>query len=319
VQDAIRRLTRRFLVAAACWLAVTPVVHAQNEGDAFVIVGAGQPAVERMLRDFAAEMEDFTDGRAKIAVESGLVSSATVLDQVQSGERLMGWVPLADVAHLAPALAALTVPYLFADPSKPFELLEPTKLGPLLSDQLREVGLEPLAYFDLGGLHLAGTGDPAEPDAAGQELVARSGELTTRAFEALASAESSGDAVLKEVDDATLVEMGDEAKGMRVSRGAHAREIVVLVAKRDGFEDLALDIQETTKTKLTERAAAQRNAARLLDTQAIESFEAAGGQAVDLPEERRAALQAKVREVVEEALRDTGDPSILRTILAYAD
>ncbi|MCB1882918.1 MAG: hypothetical protein KDG89_02805 [Geminicoccaceae bacterium] len=325
-------LTRRGLVGAG--LALTLVgaggaagtARAQDGSETFTIVGAGQPDVEAAMRRFAQGMEDYTRGRTRITVDASALDGASVLARVQKGEVLMGWVPLAEVAHLVPELAPLTAPYLFADPGKAIELLAPTVLGPLLNAEFRKQGLEPLTYLDGGGLRLAGTGDPALGDAQGQQVTIRPGELRALAFEALGFAPVEGAVKPGEPPSTPLAEMGagdiaalrERSTGLRMAKAPHAQDIVVLLANREGFNGLLLDIQETSKVRLEEVAAAQRAAAVQADAEALAGFADAGGEVVETPDAARQDARAKVKAAVSEALKDVDNPSILRTVLAYA-
>ena len=79
-----------------------------------------------------------------------------MIEGVRGGEATLGWVRFAEVADLVPAVAALSVPFLFRDPQKALAILDAAALGPLLNDQLRKQGLEPLGYLNVGALRLAG-------------------------------------------------------------------------------------------------------------------------------------------------------------------
>ena len=102
-----------------------------------------------------------SQGRVRLAVEADAADTAAVIERVRGGEATLGWVRVAEIAELVPEVAALSVPFLFRDPQKALASSTRRALGPLLNDQLRKQGLEPLGYLNGGALRLAGRGAPS--------------------------------------------------------------------------------------------------------------------------------------------------------------
>ena len=156
--------------------------------DAVRIVGSADvpPSSLEAMERLRGGLEETTRGRFAFTIDGeGAADDKAALEQVRSGQATLGWVRVAEIAELAPELAALTVPFLFMDQRKMMGLLERTSIAPLLNDQLRKQGLEPLAYLDGGSLRLAGATLTSLSGLQGRQIAARPGMLRMAAFEAL--------------------------------------------------------------------------------------------------------------------------------------
>ena len=286
---------------------------------------ATSAAGERLAR----ELEQFTQGRARIEFgQPGATDTAAVLDRVRGGEATLGLVRVAEIAGIAPEVALLTVPFLFRDQQKAMALLEATWLGPLLQDKLREHGLEPLGFLNGGALRLAGR-QTAPTLGQGQQVEARPGELRVTAFRALGlelvtgpqapNQPSATAAPLVEVrtdDLAAAVTAGQG--GMQVVEAPHAYDLVVLIAHRERFGELPLDIREALRTRMQDVASWQNGALQQTETLAMAGVKQQGGRLVALPDDQVRQAHEQVKAAVVAALRDA-DPSIVGTLMAYAD
>lgn len=287
---------------------------------------ATSAAGERLAR----EMDQLTQGRARIELrQAGGTDTAAVIDAVRRGEATLGLVRVAEIAGIAPEVALLTVPFLFRDQQKAMALLDATWLGPLLEDELREQGLEPLGFINGGALRLAGRqAAPALDQTQGQPVEARPGELREAAFRALglepvarpqAPGQPAADAPLVEVrsDDLAAMTAAGQAR-LQVVEAPHTYDLVVLVANRERFADLPLDIRETLRTRIKDVASWQRGAVEQADTLAMAGVGQQGGRLVALPDDQLRQAHERVKAAVMAALRDA-DPSIVGTLMAYAD
>lgn len=290
------------------------------------MIGAANTAgtVVGALERFAREMAEYTHGRARIQVNAGTPDDASAIAQVQQGQATLGWIRVAEIADMAPELSMLTVPFLFADQQKALSLLEATWLGPLLNDQLRRQGLEPLAFMNAGSLRLAGSAASSFAASQGQQITMRPGKLRVAAFEALGLQPLVEMPKPEQIATTPLVELrSDDLAGLQSPPPAlvdtvHANDLVVVVANRERFAELPLDIRETTKVRLQEAAAAQRGAAIQADAIALANLRQQGANIVSLPEEQRRQAHDKVKANIATAVKNA-DPSVLATVLAYAD
>jgi TRAP-type C4-dicarboxylate transport system substrate-binding protein len=297
--------------------------------DAVRIVGsAGAPpsSLEAMER-LRGELEETTRGRFAFTIDGeGAPDDKAALEQVRSGQATLGWVRVAEIAELAPELAALTVPFLFMDQQKVMGLLERTSIAPLLNDQLRKQGLEPLAYLDGGSLRLAGATLTSLSGLQGRQIAARPGTLRMVAFEALGLTPLAGTPQPQQAPGESLLELRtDDLVGiatggpeLAIAEPPHAHDLLVVLAHRDRFGGLPLDIRETIRARTGEIASWQRGAAAQGEAVALQALRQRGMQMPILPESERRQAHDRVKAAVAGALRNA-DQNILSTVLAYAD
>lgn len=280
-------------------------------------------AMERLRRT----LEDVLRGRLAVTIDrEGAPDDRTALDRVRNSQALMGWVRVAELADLAPELATLTVPFLFLDQAKALSLLDRTTIGPLLNDQLRKHGLEPLAYFDGGALRLAGATFPSLGRIQGWQITARSGRLRQVAFEALGlklqagmpqPQQMAGDSLMElRTDD--LVGIAAQGPQLALAEPPHAHDLVVVLANRDMLGDQPLDIRETIRTKTAEVSAWQLGGADQTDAVVLAMLQQRGVTITAIPDAERKDAHARVKNAVVRALQNA-DQHILDTVLAYAD
>jgi TRAP-type C4-dicarboxylate transport system substrate-binding protein len=281
---------------------------------------ATSAAAERLAR----AMAELTQGWARVEIGEAADAPA-VLDRVRRGEATLGLVRVAEIGGIAPEVALLAVPFLFRDQGKAAALLEATWLGPLLQGELREHGLEPLGFLNGGALRLAGQEVAAALGGAqGWQVAARPGELRAAAFRALGMepvppAGQPGRAPLAELrtdDLAQAVAVG--GAGLQVAEAPHAYDLVALIANRERFGELPLDIRESLRARVQEIATWQRGALDQAEALALAGVGQQGGRLVPLPEDQLRQARERVKAGVTAALRDA-DPSIVGTLMAYAD
>lgn len=298
--------------AARDSLAQEAVIRARGTGDLQVAAAA----VGRLADGIARASQ----GRVRITVEADAQDTAAVIAGLQSGAAELGWVRVAEIADLVPEVAALSVPFLFRDPAKVLEIVNAASLGPLLGDQLRKRGLEPLGYLNVGALRLAGPVPPSVAGLAGHQVAGRAGPLRAVAFQALGAelvpgpADATGLAELRSDDLAAA----GKSSPLVLAEAPHAYDLVVLCAGRDRFRELAPDVREMLQAHAEEAATWQRGATTQVDAAALASLQQHGAQVVPLPGEELGQAHARVKAAVAEALRGA-EPSIVRTVLAYAD
>ena len=298
--------------AARDSLAQEAVLRARGTGDLQVAAAA----VGRLADGVARASQ----GRVQITVEADGQDTKTVIAGLQSGATELGWVRVAEIADLVPEVAALSVPFLFRDPAKVIELLDAATLDPLLGDQLRKQGLEPLGYLNVGALRLADSVPPSIAGLAGHQVAGRAGPLRAVAFQALGAElvpGAAGATGLAELRSDDLAAAGKNLPLVLVE-APHAYDIVVLCAGRDRFRQLAPDVREMLQAHAQEAATLQRGATTQVDAAALAALQQQGAKVVALPDEELGQAHARVKTAVAEALRGA-EPSIVRTVLAYAD
>lgn len=323
----LRRRAALGLLPGCLGLALAPAAMAAS--NSVRIVGSADTqhsSVEAMNR-LRRSLEDTFRGRVAVVIDrDGVPDDKTALDQVRGGQATMAWVRVAELTELAPELTALTTPFLFLDQAKAVGLLERTSIAPLLNDQLRKQNLEPIAYFDGGGLRLAGTAIPGLSQLQGRTIAARPGRLRQVAFEALGlqmqagkpqPQQASGDGLMElRTDD--LVEIAAQGPQLALTQNPHAHDLMVVVANRDLFAGQPLDIRETIRAKTGEVSAWQLGAANRGDEVALEALRQRGVTITPVPEAERKDAHDRVKAAVAQALQHA-DRNILDTVLAYAD
>jgi TRAP-type C4-dicarboxylate transport system substrate-binding protein len=274
-------------------------------------------AAANRLADGIAQV---SQGRVGIIVESDAPDTAAVIADLRNGAIELGWVRIADLADLVPEVAALSVPFLFRDPAKALEILDAASLGPLLGDQLRKQGLEPLSYLNVGALRLAGSAPPSIPDLAGQQIAGRTGRLRAVAFQALGADLVPGGTGARGLAELRSDDLGVAGTNLPLvlAEAPHAYDIIVLCAGRDGFREFAPDVREMLQAQAQETAAWQRGATTQADAAGLAALKQQGAQIVRLPDKDLREAHSTVKAAVAEALQGA-EPSIVRTVLAYAD
>jgi TRAP-type C4-dicarboxylate transport system substrate-binding protein len=283
---------------------------------------SSREAMQRLRRG----LEETTRGRFAFAVDESAADDQAALAQVRGGQAVLGWVRVAELAELAPELATLAVPFLFLDQRKVLALLEETSIAPLLNDQLRKQGLEPLAYLDGGALRLAAAQAPSLRGLQGRTIAARPGRLRLVAFEALGLKPLAGPPPLEQAPGEGLLELRTDdlaaiasgGPGLVLAEPPHAHDLIVVLAHRERFGALPLDLRELLRVRSEEVAAWQRGAAAQGEVVALQALRQRGVALAELPEDERRAAHDRVKAAMAEALRNA-DPNILSTVLAYAD
>lgn len=321
------RLARRSLIAAGLVVGLLGASAARSAETIRAIGPADtQASVGAAMERFARELQTETQGRAQVTLDPAAASGNAALEAVRRGDAVLGWLRLAEIGNVAPEVATLTVPFLFADQQKALELLDATWLGPLLNDQFRKQNLEPLGFMNAGDLRLAGQTMPSLDAVQGQRIAARPGELRAAAFKALGMELLAGSPQPEQMLQSPLVELRtDDLAAVNAGQTKfalietpHAHDLVVLVANRERFEALPLDIQETVRNRLQETASWQRGATSQADAVALTNLRQQGIEIAPLPEEQRRQAHERVKAAIAEALKHA-DQNILRTLLAYAD
>ena len=179
-------LSRRRALAAAGLGLLASGGRAWAEGEeAHVLGAAGAEPGAAAMRRFADGLESVIQGRVRLALDATPApDGAALLERLRGGQATFGWVRVAEVQAVAPEITALSAPFLFTDLQQAFALVDSNRLGPLLNDQFRKNGLEPLGFLDGGALRLAGP-DPAGPSPQPQPVAARPGALRAAAFAAV--------------------------------------------------------------------------------------------------------------------------------------
>ena len=261
-----------------------------------------------------------------MAIEPDAADTAAVVEGLRSGEATLGWVRVAEIADLVPEVAALSVPFLFRDPEKALAILDAASLGPLLDDQLRKQGLEPLGYLNVGALRLAGAAAPDPRPRGPADRGSARRALRGVAFGAL-GAELVAGGMAGEQAAAPLVELrtddlaaaGTAGPRALVRSAARLRSRRPLRRPRTFRGALAPDVREMLRGYAPgdgTLAARRHGAAR--SRGAARPAAAGRAQVAPLPEEQLGQAHERVKAAVAEALSGA-DPSIVRTVLAYAD
>ena len=321
-------LSRRRALAAAGLCMLASGGRAWAEGEEVHLLGAtgAEPGTAAMQR-FADGLESVIRGRVRLVVDAAPApDGAALVERLRGGQATFGWVRVAEVQAVAPEIAALAAPFLFTDLQQAFALVDSTRLGPLLNNQFRKSGLEPLAFLNGGALRLAGRTLPVLLQPQPQPVAARPGALRAAAFAAIGLQPApwpsqppltAADAGLVELrtDDLTA---GREGQGpLTIVDPPHAYDLIAVLAGRDRFGALPLDVRETTRTSLQSVVAWQRGVAAEADAAAVAGLRRQGATVAGLPEDERRKAHDKVREAVTAALKNA-EPSILETVLAYA-
>lgn len=142
--------TPRALVACALAWALAPAAHAQSELRAWNIHPDGYP-VTVALQHFAAQVQQSTQGRIRVAVHSNasLGDQPKAVQMMKAGELDLAEFSLGPLSEAAPSTKALTLPFLFRDSKHMFRQLD-GKLGARFEAKLKEAGYVVLGWYDGG-------------------------------------------------------------------------------------------------------------------------------------------------------------------------
>ena len=320
-------LSRRRALAAAGLGLLASGARAWAAEEVHLLGAAGAEPGTAAMRRFAEGLESVTRGRVRLVVDATPApDGAALLERLRGGQATLGWVRVAEVQAVAPEIAALAAPFLFTGLQQAFALVDSTRLGPLLNDQFRKNGLEPLGFLDGGALRLAGPTLPALLQPQPRPVATRPGALRAAAFAAIGlqpapwpsqpplTAAGAGLVELR-TDDLTA---GREGQGpLTIVDPPHAHDLIAVLAGRDRVGALPLDVRETARTSLQPVVAWQRGAAAEADAAAVAGLRRQGVTVAGLAGDERHRAHEKVKEAVTAALKNA-EPSILDTVLAYA-
>lgn len=142
--------TRRAFVASVVAGLALPIAHAQADLRAWNIHPEGYP-VTVALQQFAAQVQQSTQGRIRVAVHSNasLGDQPKAVQMMKAGELDLAEFSLGPLSEAAPGTKALTLPFLFRDSKHMFRQLD-GKLGARFEARLKQAGYVVLGWYDGG-------------------------------------------------------------------------------------------------------------------------------------------------------------------------
>lgn len=260
-------------------------------------------------RTFAKLVREAGDGRVDVEIKDGgaLYGELGALEAVRRGDAAFCRVGADLVAHFAPALGVLSMPYLFRDGEHLWGVLS-GPIGRELLEEAKEGGVVGLAFFDAGARgyynarrdvrspnHMRGLKIRVPQSQAAVAAVSALGATPSPMFESdVASSLSLG---LVDGADGSAPEYRDSGHWKRAgyyTRDNHTRTPDILCVSRSVWEAMSAEDRKIVADAAAAAGAEQRAAWREYEKKALEDLYAEGGVIiadVAYPEEWREAVR----------------------------
>jgi tripartite ATP-independent transporter DctP family solute receptor len=286
-----RSLIRRALLGA-CFLSAGAAVQA---AETLRIVGnfPTSHTSSIAMEQFESEVEKNSAGDLKVDVFPAmqLGGAQENVDQVRSGAVFLTWLSTAYLSRTVPELSALSLPFLFADRSHAFKVID-GPVGKLMSDKLAAKGFVALGFMELGPRHLTNKVRPVKSlaDLEGLKIRLQPDETHLATFRALGANPTTMD--IKEVYSALQQGVLDGQENpfavirdrnfdqvqKYVSDTGHFFDFIVVVANKRKFEALEPGMRKVVTDAMARAVAAQRASASEEDSKALADLRSRGMQ-----------------------------------------
>ena len=250
------------------------------------------------------------------------------VDQVRSGAIFAVFTSIAYFTREVAELEAVSLPFLFSDREKAFEVMD-GEVGRIMDDKLLETGFVNLGYMELGFRHTTNNVRPitAVEDFSGLRIRLQPNEVHLETFRALGANPQAMD--VSELYSALQQGVLDGQENpyniiatrrfnevqKYLSDTGHFFDFINVVANRDAFEGLSPEHQEAVRTAMREAVEWQRAEAAALDLQFRDQLSAAGMEFHEVSPEARAGMREATLGIAE-ALKSRVDPALIDMVLA---
>jgi TRAP-type transport system periplasmic protein len=330
------RITRRLALAGLGGVAAMPAlaqpVPPGGPREVTLRAVGSYPAehlTAQAMQRFAAAVATTTRGRLVIEVEPAAGDPESVVARVQKGEVAIAWAALPAFAQAAPPLEALTLPFLFPDPGRAFQVADGPAVD-LIEVWVRGSGFRILSYLtagrhvlylkdrairtpeDLRGLRLAVT---STSEAAVFEALGASPTLVEPAEAGGMIAEGTVDGV--QAPYSVLAQSLDRASGGGLVGIDAVTDLVVVAANEQRFATLPIEQQEIIGLAIASATLWQRGASAVSEESARQELAARGVITQELAPELRSQLREATAGLVEQA-RERASTAFVDAIIAAA-
>ncbi|WP_108662206.1 TRAP transporter substrate-binding protein [Acuticoccus kandeliae] len=268
------------------------------------------------MQVFKEELEKATGGDIKVDVfpAQQLGGAAENVQAVKLGAVEIIWVGSAYLSRTVPDLAAISLPFQFADRAEAFAVVD-GPVGEAIDTKLADEGMLSLGYMELGFRQLTNNVRPVASigDIEGLKIRLQPNETHLATFRALGANPIAMD--VKELYSAleqgvidgqenpfSIIDVAGYAEVQKhVSNTNHFFDFISVVANRRGFEAMAPEKQEAIRAAMAKAIAYQRDLAAEQDAAALSKLVADGMIYTEVSPEFAAALRETTAPVAAEA------------------
>jgi len=312
-------LLRLAPVWAAAWLLACGLAHAEalRVAGNFPVNHSSSVAMEQFKRD----VEKASNGELRVDVFAAmkLGSAKDNVDQVGSGSIFMTWIPPAYLSGSIPELAALSIPFAFADRQAAFRVVD-GQVGATLADKLAAKGLVLLGFMELGPRQLTNSKRAIRSlaDFKGLKVRLQPDEIHMATFRALGAepvaidikelygALESGAVDAQENPFAVIRQRNFDKVQKYLSNTSHFFDFILLLANKRAFDGLRPEQQKIVREAAANAVYAQRIAAAAEDIGAIVELANRGVALEPVRPSLRADLRRVTQGVVDSVRQKAG-------------
>ncbi|RAP42931.1 C4-dicarboxylate ABC transporter substrate-binding protein [Rhodovulum viride] len=252
------------------------------------------------------------------------------VDQVRSGAIFAVFTSIAYFTRSVPELEAVSLPFLFDNREKAFEVMD-GPVGKLMDEALLDQGFVNLGYGELGFRHVTNSARPLTKleDFEGLKIRLQPNEVHLETFRALGANPQSLD--ISELYSALQQRVLDGEENpyniiytrrffevqKYLSDTGHFFDFINVVANKDAFDALSPENQEAVRTAMRTAIEWQRTEAARVDLEFRDKLVAEGMQFDAISAEERARLRAATASIAE-SLKARVDPEVIDLVLEQA-
>ncbi len=274
-----------------------------------------------VMEQFKAEVEQASGGELKVALFPAmqLGGAQENVDQVRAGAVFLTWISTAYLSRTVPELSALSLPFLFADRSHAFRVID-GPVGQLMSEKLAAKGFAALGYMELGPRHLTNNVRPVKSlaDLKGPKIRLQPDETHLATFRALGANPTTMD--IKEVYSALQQGVLDGQENpfavtrdrnfnqvqKYVSDTAHFFDFIAVIANKKKLDALKPELRRIVTDAIGNAVATQRRLAEAEDAKALADLQGRGVQLDAVSPAFRSEMRQATAPVMEQVKAKVG-------------
>ncbi len=275
-----------FIRLALIWAAAGLLACSAAQAEALRVAGnfPASHSSSVAMEQFKQDVEKASNGEMRVEVFAAmkLGSAKDNVDQVSSGSIFMTWIPPAYLSSSIPELAALSIPFAFADRQAAFRVVD-GKVGTTLAGKFAAKGLVLLGFMELGPRQLSNSKRPIRSlaDLKGLKVRLQPDEIHMATFRALGAdpvaidikelygALESGAVEAQENPFAVIRQRNFDKVQKYLSNTSHFFDFILLLANKRAFDGLRPEQQKIVREAAANAVYAQRITAAAEDIGAI--------------------------------------------------
>jgi len=252
------------------------------------------------------------------------------VDQVRAGAIFGVFTSVAYFTRSVPELEAISLPFLFADRERAFEVMD-GPVGDLMNERLLETGFVNLGYMELGFRHATNNVRPitTAADFEGLRIRLQPNQVHLDSFRALGANPQAMDVaelysalqqgVLDGQENPYNIIYTRRFKEVQthLSDSGHFFDFINVVANRRAFENLTEEQQSWVREAMREAELWQREAARELDEGFKQKLIDFGMVFTPVTLEGRETMREATQDIAE-ALKARVDPAVVEMVISAA-